>query len=118
MRIVSIDISDLSITQEQELMDKLHEFFPLVAFDDDTIKVDTTEVENETLTNLSFKEDYIISKALVNLKAGTMSSNEIEEELTNDWHRMLERDLKSKEKEILDELLKREQFDPFFNDPL
>jgi hypothetical protein len=116
MRIVSIDISDLSITQEQELMDKLHEFFPLVAFDDDTIKVDTTEVENETLTNLSFQEDYIISKALAGLKVGTMTSEEIAEDLTNDWHRILEHSLTSGELETLEKLLQREQFDPYYND--
>ena len=118
MKLLKINISDLSITQEAELMDKLHEFFPLVAFDDETIEISSTDKENETLTNLSHAEDYVISKALTNLKAGTMSSEEIEDEFTRYWEYMLERKLKPSEVKVLDELLKREQFDPYYNDPV
>ena len=113
MKLLKINISDLSITQEAELMDKLHEFFPLVAFDDGTIDVEEPEHDPEELIHLDPIEDYVITKGLLHLRlqAGDLSP----EELPPDSDTIIDSQLNRKEVTAIDKLLE-EEFEPRFND--
>jgi len=113
MKFLNINISDLSLTQESELMDKLHEFFPLVAFDDDTIRVTENGMDEELTIELTPIEDYVVTKGLLHLRLQAGDLNP--EELPEDSENMLNSKLKRKEVVAIDKLLE-EEFEPKFND--